>query len=160
MTMLARTFFTGFIFGGLLFSNALHTSAMEGPDVIELDALSNIYTEVIFDHAMHMDMASCATCHHHTTGMQTEDVRCVRCHQVGRQADTVACTDCHTLSPGSVDTLKASQAANLFHTDTTGLKRAYHLQCLGCHREMEAASGCEDCHARIATNMNMSQIND
>lgn len=129
-----------------------HPCASEFPDVIELKTLSNIYTGVIFDHAMHADMSSCATCHHHTTGMAAEDARCVRCHEASGQTNEVACSGCHAASPGNADKMKESQTQNLFHTDTTGLKRAYHLQCMGCHKEMEAASGCEDCHFKNDAN--------
>jgi hypothetical protein len=160
MSLKGRTFITSLILGGLLVSGAARPSAMEGPDMIELDALTNIYNAVTFDHAMHADMASCATCHHHTTGLPAEDVRCVGCHGASAQTDEVGCTGCHTTSPGSAKKMKESQATNLFHTDTTGLKRAYHLQCLGCHKEMEAASGCEDCHAKKDINLKVSQDDD
>ena len=144
----------------LLFGSSLYPSASEVPEIIELDALGNIYEPVTFDHAMHTDMASCAECHHHTTGMPAEDARCVRCHEAGGQADEIACTSCHTTNPGSAEKMKESQAVNLYHTDTTGLKRAYHLQCMGCHKEMEAASGCEDCHSKKDVNPKISQVND
>ena len=157
MGITVKTFFTSLILGGFLVSLTPQPSAMEGPDVVELDALSNIYTAVTFDHTMHADMASCASCHHHTTGMQTEDVRCLRCHETSGEADEVACTGCHA---GNAGEMQESQAANLFHTDSTGLKRAYHLQCLGCHKEMEAASGCEDCHAKKNSSLKVSQINN
>lgn len=157
MGLKGRAVITSLILGGLLVSAAARPSAMEGPDLIELDALSNIYTPVTFDHTMHADMASCATCHHHTTGMPAEDARCVNCHEGSGQTDEVACTGCHATSPGSAEKMQKSQAINLFHTDATGLKRAYHLQCLGCHREMEAASGCEDCHSKKNGNLKVSQ---
>lgn len=157
MGITVKIFFTSLVLCGFLVSVAPQPSAMEGPDVVELDALSNIYTAVTFDHTMHVDMATCATCHHHTTGMQTEDVRCLQCHEASGQADEVACTGCHAGNGGK---MKESQAAKLFHTESTGLKRAYHLQCLGCHKEMEAASGCEDCHAKQDSSLKVSQIND
>ena len=146
---------TGFIAGGLLVV-AAPVFAMEAPDLAELKSLSSIYEAVTFDHAMHADMTSCATCHHHTTGMPAEDTRCVRCHEASGQADKVACAGCHTTTPGSAEKMKESQEVTLFHTDTTGLKRAYHLQCLGCHKEMEAPTGCEDCHAKKEPNLKIS----
>lgn len=130
---------------------------MEGPDVVELDTLVNIYEAVTFDHTMHTDIVSCAACHHHTTGMPAEDVRCLSCHAASGEADEIACAACHGSSPGNADKMKESQAVNLYHTDATGLKRAYHLQCLGCHREMGPASGCEDCHPRRVHSMKLSQ---
>jgi hypothetical protein len=156
MRITGRILVTGLIISGLLVIAVVQLSAMEEPDVVELDTLTSIYAGVTFDHAMHTDMASCAACHHHTTGMPAEDAKCVRCHEASGQADEVACTGCHPSSPGSAEKMKESQAVNLFHTDTTGLKRAYHIQCLGCHKEMEAASGCEDCHAKKAADLKVS----
>jgi len=157
MSIKGRMLITSLIIGGLLCFATVHLSAMEGPDVVELGTLANIYDAVTFDHAMHADMASCAACHHHTTGMPAEDAKCVSCHAASGEADEVACTGCHASSPGSAEKMKESQAVNLFHTDAAGLKRAYHLQCLGCHREMEAASGCEDCHAKKETSLKVSK---
>jgi hypothetical protein len=133
---------------------------MDEPDVVELDTLANIYAAVTFDHAMHADMTPCAACHHHTTGIPTRNVKCVRCHAVSGETDEVACSGCHATSPGNGAKMKESRAANLYHTDSTGLKRAYHLQCLGCHKEMEAASGCEDCHPKKVVIQKVSQANE
>lgn len=148
MSIKGRIVISGLMIGGLLGIAAVSLSAMEGPDVVELGALTNIYAAVTFDHEMHVDMTSCASCHHHTTGVPAEDARCVRCHAASGEADEVACTGCHGASAESAAKRKEAGTVNLFHTDTTGLKRAYHLQCLGCHKEMEAASGCEDCHPK------------
>ena len=159
MSMTGRIFITSLIIGGLLGLPLSVPSAMDGPEVIELNILSNIYTAVTFDHAMHAEMASCAACHHHTTGMPAEDASCMRCHEASGEANEITCSGCHAINPGKAHNMKESQAANLYHTDTTGLKRAYHLQCLGCHIEMEAASGCEDCHPKKEVNLKVSQIN-
>lgn len=160
MSVKARIFITSLIVGGLLGSATVNPSAMEEPDVVELDTLVNIYNGVTFAHDMHADMTSCASCHHHTTGVPAEDARCIRCHETSDQADEVACAGCHAGSPRSAEKMKGSPAANLYHTDTTGLKRAYHLQCLGCHKEMEAASGCEDCHSKKEGNLKVSLGDD
>lgn len=156
MSVKGRIFITSLIVGGLLGSATVHPSAMEEPGVVELDTLTNIYTGVTFDHDMHADITSCAGCHHHTTGVPAEDDKCVRCHETNGQADEVACTCCHAANPGSAEKMKRLQAANLFHTDTSGLKRAYHLQCLGCHKELDAASGCEDCHSKKESTLKVS----
>ena len=71
MSMTGRIFITGLILGGMLAIPVSHPSAMGGPDLIELDTLSNIYTAVTFDHAMHTDMTPCAVCHQHATGVPT-----------------------------------------------------------------------------------------
>lgn len=142
----------GMILGAAIVFSSQCPWASDLPGVIELDTISNIYTGVIFDHEMHEDMSSCASCHHHTTGMAVEDANCVRCHETSGQANEAACSGCHATSPGNAEKMKVSQEVNLFHTDTTGLKRAYHLLCMGCHVEMEAASGCEDCHLKKEIN--------
>ena len=43
---------------------------------------------------------------------------------------------------------KISEDPNLHHTGKVGLKGAYHLKCMGCHQEMGAPTGCQDCHPR------------
>jgi hypothetical protein len=35
-----------------------------------------------------------------------------------------------------------------FHTDTPGLKAAYHWNCVNCHEDMGGPTECQDCHAR------------
>ena len=137
--------------------------AEESPETVVLDSLAQYYEPATFNHAMHVDLTgseNCATCHHHTTGMPAEDADCVRCHGASGETDEVSCTSCHATSPGRAGKMKESLTLNLFHTDATGLKRAYHLQCLGCHKEMEAASGCEDCHAKQDGSMKVSQGDD
>lgn len=123
-------------------------SATEVPEVIELDGIGNIYGPVTFDHAMHMDFASCATCHHHTNGMPAEDEKCVQCHTDSCTSCEVACIDCHSACPGCAEKVKESHQSHLFHIDTAGLTRAYHLMCVGCHKEMDAVTGCQDCHLK------------
>lgn len=157
-----KILFACFMLTGMLVFSVHFASASESSEIIALDNLGNIYEPVLFDHAMHMDIASCASCHHHTTGtdMPAEDTKCFACHKESCTSCTVACTGCHAGNPGSDVKVKESQGTNLFHNDPTGLKRAYHLKCLGCHKEMEAASGCEDCHAKKDSHLKVSQINN
>jgi len=143
-----RLFIRGFVMGGVLISSAMHLYAAGLPETIELDSLSNIYEPVTFDHALHAYMESCATCHHHTLNQPPEDENCLRCHQDSTQVAEVMCSGCHPAFPGNAEKLKESQDDNLYHIDTAGLKRAFHQKCLGCHMEMGAASGCEDCHPK------------
>lgn len=160
MHMTVKIWITCLMTAGLIVSSVSHPSAMDGPDVVELATLSNIYEAVTFDHAMHVEMASCAASHHHTTGLPAENASCLPCHQASGEADEIACAGCHAVSPGNGDKMQESRTVNLYHTDTTGLKRAYHLQCLGCHKEMEAASGCEDCHPKRAVSHKVSLVNE
>jgi len=67
--------------------------------------------------AFHGEGALCAGCHHRTPA-GTRPPGCGACHQ---QA--------------------AAPTA-----DRPGLKTAYHRQCLGCHRRLQLAAGCQDCH--------------
>lgn len=124
----------------------------EGPDSVELDALAQYYDSVEFDHAMHVDMLgerSCATCHHHTVGTQLVDDNCRRCHEYGGETDSAACIDCHPIKRFSAEYLREIEKdIHRYHLDKPGLKGAYHQRCLGCHKEMDAAIGCQDCHAR------------
>jgi hypothetical protein len=124
--------------------------AGEGPDQVTLDSLASLYEAVAFDHAMHEAVADdCATCHHHTTGDTPQPQECQGCHYAGQEAATVSCRDCHLAEPFSAQVLRdKDQNVQLYHTDQVGLKAAYHLSCMGCHKEMGGPVGCEDCHAR------------
>jgi len=154
--------FAYFMLAGMFTFSAHFAFTAKASEIIALGNLGNIYEPVLFDHAMHMDLASCASCHHHTTGtnMLAEDTKCFTCHKESCTSCSVACTGCHAGNPESAGKAGKSQATNRYHSDPTGLKRAYHLKCLGCHREMEAAIGCEDCHAKKDGGLKVSQIND
>jgi hypothetical protein len=122
------------------------------PDSVELDSLAQYYDPVQFDHEMHVDMLgdnSCAYCHHHTVGTQLVDETCIRCHENGGETDSANCRDCHAAERFSAEYLAGIEAdIHLFHRDRPGLKGAFHQKCMGCHDEMGAANGCEDCHTR------------
>jgi len=154
-----KVFIRSLITVGIFISSAVYLHAAAGPEAIELDSLVNIFEPVTFDHALHQDVTSCATCHHHTLNMPAEDENCLRCHQLSGLADEVMCSGCHPTHPGNAEKMKASLDENIYHIDITGLKRAYHLKCLGCHVEMGAASGCEDCHPK-REEMNKSRANN
>jgi hypothetical protein len=151
-----KLFISCLIIGGLLVSSA-QVTAMDGPDFVELETLVNIYEPVAFDHTMHVDVASCATCHHHTTGLPAEEESCLRCHKESKEADEVSCTGCHPVNQGRAILVRD---AGLYHMDRTSLKRAYHLNCLGCHTVMDAPSGCADCHAKRDNCCNMESANN
>ncbi|MDO3377387.1 cytochrome c3 family protein [Geoalkalibacter halelectricus] len=122
---------------------------MDLPETVVLNSLSQYYDGAIFDHALHEQIADCAGCHHHTTGMPPQDANCARCHAGTAEITVVACRDCHAAEPFSAAHLKAQKAEpHRYHTDQLGLKGAYHKSCLGCHQAMGAPVGCTDCHAR------------
>ena len=143
-TIYTRIFIMGWILTGSVFS----LYAGEGTDIIKLGTMVNIYEPVHFEHGMHEEMASCATCHHHTLGMPTEDEKCLRCHWGSGETDEIMCSGCHAKLPGDAVKFDIGREEGRYHIDVTGLKRAYHLKCMGCHVDLEAASGCEDCHSR------------
>ncbi|MDW7772808.1 MAG: cytochrome c3 family protein [Desulfobulbaceae bacterium] len=122
------------------------------PDTVELGSLAQYYEPVQFDHVMHVDMLgdnSCAYCHHHTVGTQLVNETCMRCHENGGETDSASCRDCHPATRFSAEYLgEIENNIYLFHVDKPGLKGAFHQKCMGCHTEMDAAIGCEDCHVR------------
>ncbi len=86
-----------------------------------LSGLEKIYEPVIFSHSMHAEISGeCKSCHHHSPPGQTP-----------------SCGECHG-APFDPNNL-----------NMPGLKGAYHLQCLGCHRDMDSGPvGCTECHAK------------
>jgi hypothetical protein len=129
---------------------AAQSWAADGPGTVELGTLANHYSPVTFDHAMHTTVAaSCAECHHHTTGAAPTDPSCARCHEAGAKAKSVACKDCHSDSRFSAEDLaKIEGNPQRYHKGKPGLKGAYHQKCLGCHTSMGGPTGCQDCHTR------------
>jgi hypothetical protein len=95
----------------------------DGPDIVILDQLVDIYLPVPFDHKGHARMAEmthgCATCHHFTPPGTPHP----------------ACRTCHDPKSAGTDMAKP------------GLKGAYHRQCLNCHKEWTDEKDCIKCHA-------------
>jgi hypothetical protein len=146
-----------YLFGAVLFMMLCFSplqnfaAAGDGPDVVEIDTLTQLFKPVSFNHAMHEDIteSNCAVCHHHTLGTPIEDRNCLRCHAESGPADEVSCQGCHSSKRFEADYLNTIDADNmLFHRDKVGLKAAYHLRCMGCHADMGAPNECQDCHAR------------
>ena len=96
-------------------------SSKNGPETCNLNKLEKLYEPVLFSHNAHTSLADdCAVCHHHSP--------------VG---ETWACGVCHGAPFDS---------KNL---DKPGLKGAYHLQCMGCHKEVGSGPvGCAECHSK------------
>jgi hypothetical protein len=122
---------------------------MEVPASLSLNTLAQYYEGVAFDHALHLDVTSdCAVCHHHTTGTPVQEGSCSKCHPGGEARAKVACSDCHPREPFAAGFLQAKKVdSQRYHNDQLGLKGAYHQNCLGCHRQMDGPTGCQDCHA-------------
>jgi len=119
------------------------------PGSVQLNALSQFYAGVEFDHDMHTSLADdCATCHHHTTGSAPLKQECTRCHAGGQIADEIACGECHARQTFSAKYLREKELdVARYHTDKLGLKGALHQSCMGCHDKMGGPTGCQDCHA-------------
>lgn len=112
------------------------------PDSISISELSNLYQPVEFEHEMHLDIYPCARCHHPAAGELDSDTICTNCHQNENEGLPVGCGECH--ASGGQPVVEA--ALNGYHSDTPGLKGAYHLQCGGCHQQDGGPVGCTDCH--------------
>lgn len=118
------------------------------PDTIRIDRLTSLYAGVNFNHAKHITyQRDCAICHHHTNGAPATDSRCLKCHRGGHEAATMACPGCHSLDPFSASAMQEQfRDPQRHHQDKPGLKVAYHLSCLGCHKKQGGPTGCLDCH--------------
>ena len=118
-------------------------------EVFELNSLSSLYEGVSFDHDLHIEATeeNCTVCHHHTAGTPPEDPKCIACHQNSGEADSPSCSACHVNEPFSAANLdKSYNTPNLHHKVKPGLKAVYHLNCIGCHQEVGAPVGCQECH--------------
>ncbi|RKZ19977.1 hypothetical protein DRQ50_00910 [bacterium] len=96
--------------------------ADEGPDVVIIDQLANLFQPVVFAHKLHAGMSKmgggCTLCHHYseTTG---EIPPCRSCHEVKREEADLR---------------------------MPALKGAYHRQCMNCHRDWSHENACGFCH--------------
>lgn len=137
---------------GILLLLATSVCFGEGiPDRITINKIQKYYAPVNFNHAAHINnLKDCGLCHHHTTGAQVSDPNCARCHKNSGAQATVSCKGCHAAEPFSPEQLKkeSNQQPPFYHLDKPGLKAAYHLNCLGCHKKMGGPEGCQDCHKR------------
>ena len=89
-------------------------------------------TAVAFPHQLHMEGFACLECHHdYTNGENTLDE-----DELVEGNPAIRCAACHATGSAS------------------DLRRAYHLQCLGCHRQERIAGSttgpelCGQCHIR------------
>ena len=124
----------------------LAMDADDAPESVEIDSLAKLYGPVEFDHAAHVSMADCSDCHHHTTGSGPASPNCARCHDGVEEGESVSCSDCHAAEPFGRENLEEMENPEIFHIDKPGLKGAYHLNCVGCHQELDGPTGCQDCH--------------
>jgi len=98
---------------------AIPCECQDVPDEVVIDTIADWFEGAPFAHSMHVDFAdSCESCHHFSDG------------------EMISCATCHEATLGAMS------------PDLPSLKKAYHDRCMGCHSEVEAATGCTDCHAR------------
>lgn len=127
-------------------AGGLAMDADDAPESVEIDSLAKLYEPVEFDHATHVTLAECSDCHHHTTGSGPASPTCARCHDGAEEGESVSCYDCHAAEPFGQENLQKMENPEIFHIDKPGLKGAYHLNCVGCHQELDGPTGCQDCH--------------
>jgi len=100
----------------------------DGPEVVVIDQLANLYKPVIFAHKLHATMSDmiggCENCHHYSE----------------KGGAIQPCRECHDPDKGTADLRKPS------------LKGAYHRQCLNCHMDWSHENACNFCHEEHSTN--------
>lgn len=121
---------------GVLSYSAFSAKTPENPIRIMFKSAAG---NVLFDHKTHLAASgyglACTDCHHHPE--EEADLRaCGDCHRHPEKEEKVpqSCLDCHEL-----DEIE----------DTEMLKRAdaFHMQCINCHKEIEAGpEECRSCH--------------
>jgi Class III cytochrome C family len=97
----------------------------DGPDIVIIDQLADLYRPVIFAHKLHAEMSN-------MTG------GCENCHHYSEKTGTIPpCRECH--EPNSA-------AATL---GQPALKGAYHRQCINCHMDWAHENACGFCHEQV-----------
>jgi hypothetical protein len=96
--------------------------ASEGPEMVIIDQLADLYRPVVFAHRLHADMSN-------MTG------GCENCHHYSEQSGVIPpCRECHDETKGPVSLNKPA------------LKGAYHRQCMNCHLDWSHQNACGFCH--------------
>jgi len=127
------------------------------PEIVVLNPVQNLYTEVLFDHEMHQDGYECSLCHHLSEQQDLDSAtNCELCHNRDTKNPILvstprSCGECHHKDNTSYnDQGKKDRLPKTlwrFHLDTPSLRAAYHLQCLDCHRQDGGPVGCTECHS-------------
>jgi class III cytochrome C family protein len=94
----------------------------DGPDVVIIDQLADLYRPVVFAHKLHAEMSN-------MTG------GCGNCHHYSEQSGSIpSCRECH--EPNAAATVLGQPS----------LKGAYHRQCINCHLDWAHENACSFCH--------------
>lgn len=108
----------------------------EGPEIVIMDQLAELYEPVFFTHKLHAVMSDmsggCELCHHYSEP----------------DKPVPPCRECHDPSGESISMQKPS------------LKASYHRQCLNCHREWSHETDCTICHAVVANGKDQRPAHD
>nr|MEE4266492.1 cytochrome c3 family protein [Candidatus Krumholzibacteria bacterium] len=94
----------------------------DGPAVVVIDDLANLYDPVVFSHELHATMSDMVG-------------GCENCHHYSEPGGAIPpCRECHDAEKGPVDLNKPS------------LKGAFHRQCMNCHLDWSHSNACGFCH--------------
>lgn len=96
--------------------------ADEGPEIVIIDQLANLYGPVVFAHKLHAEMSDmtggCTNCHHYSPP----------------EGPVPPCRQCHEPTRAASDLRQPA------------LKGAYHRQCINCHLDWSHENACGFCH--------------
>ncbi|MGB5156691.1 cytochrome c3 family protein [Desulfobacterium sp. N47] len=112
------------------------------PEKVIIKNLSDKYEEVVFPHRRIVNAL-------------VNNIKDNKLAQYFHSKDGTICQSCHHNSPISKKPPNCGNChGKVFDQKNPlrpGLKGAYHLQCLGCHKEMgiKKPAGCTDCHKKI-----------
>lgn len=96
----------------------------EGPEIVIIDQLANLYGPVVFAHQLHAEMSA-------MTG------GCTNCHHYSPATGAVPpCRQCHEPTRATADLRQPA------------LKGAYHRQCINCHLDWSHENACGFCHVQ------------
>ncbi|MGE5795206.1 MAG: cytochrome c3 family protein [Ignavibacteria bacterium] len=110
----------------------VHQSAVEGPEAVKLDQLSDKYMPVVFSHKIHAQMSQMSG-------------GCIGCHHYNTAGPVLPCSDCHSVERKREDISKPD------------LQAAFHRQCINCHKEWSHSTDCTSCHELKGSNGNIIQ---
>ena len=101
----------------------------EGPEIVIIDQLADLYRPVVFAHRLH-------------AGMSAMSGGCENCHHYSETSGAIpACRECHDETKGPVSLRKPA------------LKGAYHRQCMNCHLDWSHENACGFCHEQASSDI-------
>ncbi|MFO7655415.1 MAG: cytochrome c3 family protein [Candidatus Krumholzibacteriia bacterium] len=123
----------------IILSSFLVAFAQELPETVVLDACADKRAPVTFPHQAHVELTECTTCHHTSEGLTAENCA---------EMEVMTCTSCHLKPEEGVPDCSSMSLT----------KNAYHINCVGCHKEsikaapegttVAAPTKCDECHPK------------